>query len=87
MNSPWKLLREEPYRLFFPLGLLAGIYGVLLWPLYYAGHLSFHPGEAHTRLMIEGSLGAAALCRGGRKGHGLDAGLQPPTTLQLSGDD
>jgi hypothetical protein len=40
-----------------------------------------------SRLMIEGSLGAAALCRGGRKGHGLDAGLQPPTTLQLSGDD
>ena len=40
-----------------------------------------------ARLMIEGSLGAAALCRGGRKGDGLDAGLQTPTTLQLSGDD
>jgi len=52
------LLRREPYRLFFPLGILAGIYGVMMWPMLYAGLLKFYPGEAHTRLMIEGFMGA-----------------------------
>lgn len=55
---PLAILRTEPYRLFFPLGILAGIWGVMLWPLYYSGHLSFHPGEAHTRIMIQGFMGA-----------------------------
>ena len=47
--------------MFFPLGILAAIGGVLLWPMLYAGWLSFYPGEAHTRLMIEGFLGAFVL--------------------------
>lgn len=51
-------MREEPYRLFFPLGVLAGIWGVMMWPMAYGGWLRFYPGEAHTRLMIEGFLGA-----------------------------
>lgn len=52
------MMREEPYRLFFPLGALAGTWGVMLWPALYAGKLRFYPGEAHTRMMVEGFIGA-----------------------------
>jgi len=52
---------EEPYRLFFPLGMLAGMGGVLLWPLYYGHWLGYNPIDAHPRLMIEGFLGAFVL--------------------------
>lgn len=52
---------EEPYRVFFPLGVLAGMGGVLLWPLYYAKWLGYNPIDAHPRLMIEGFLGAFVL--------------------------
>lgn len=49
----------EPFRIFFPLGVLAGISGVSLWPLFFAGlHHSFYPGAMHARLMIEGFMGA-----------------------------
>lgn len=54
-------LRAEPFRLFFPLGLLASLLGVSLWPLVYAKWLSFYPGEAHARLMIQGFVGAFAM--------------------------
>jgi uncharacterized protein involved in response to NO len=37
------------------------MWGVLLWPLFYAGHLEFYPSEAHTRIMIQGFLGAFVL--------------------------
>lgn len=49
---------EEPFRIFFPLGLLAGISGVLLWPLHFAGIHQFYPGVMHARLMVEGFLAA-----------------------------
>ena len=52
------MVRREPYRILFPLGMVAAIVGVLLWPLWYAGWLPFYPGEAHTRMMIEGFMGA-----------------------------
>ena len=61
MNRTWKMVLEEPYRVFFPLGVIAGIWGVMMWPILYAGWLSFYPGEAHTRLMVEGFMGAFAL--------------------------
>lgn len=49
----------EPFRIFFPLGVLAGISGVSLWPLFFSGiHHSFYPGVMHARLMIEGFMGA-----------------------------
>lgn len=51
----------EPYRIFFPLGILAAIAGVLMWPLLYAGKLDFYPGEAHSRVMIDGFMGAFVL--------------------------
>lgn len=53
--------RKEPFRLFFPCGILASVIGVSLWPLVYAGWLTFFPGEAHARLMIEGFVGAFAI--------------------------
>jgi uncharacterized protein involved in response to NO len=53
-----QLCCEEPYRIFFPLGVLVGISGVSLWPLFFAGIHKFYPGVMHARLMIEGFLGA-----------------------------
>lgn len=61
MKRVWRIVLEEPFRLFFPLGLLAAIWGVMLWPWWYAGRLPFYPGEAHTRMMIEGFLSAFVL--------------------------
>ncbi len=54
------MVMEEPYRVFFPLGAMAGIFGVLMWPLFYGGHLGFYPNEAHARIMIGGFIGAFA---------------------------
>lgn len=51
----------EPFRLFFPIGIVASVIGVSLWPLLYAGWLGFYPAEAHARLMIEGFVGAFAI--------------------------
>ncbi len=48
---------EEPFRLFFPVGMAVGLAGVLLWPLFYAGWLTHYPGIVHTRLMIQGFAG------------------------------
>ena len=47
----------EPFRLFFPAGMLFGLMGILLWPAFYAGWLPYYPGFAHTRLMIDGFAG------------------------------
>ena len=51
-----QLFCEEPFRLFFPVGLTLGIVGVSLWPLYYAGLIATYPATAHARLMIEGFM-------------------------------
>ena len=48
---------KEPFRLFFPEGVLAGILGVSLWPLYFSGFNQFYPGEAHARIMAYGLFG------------------------------
>ncbi|MEI7911164.1 MAG: NnrS family protein [Verrucomicrobiota bacterium] len=61
MTRLWRMILEEPYRVFFPLGMLAGMGGVLLWPLYYSQWLGYNPVDAHPRLMIEGFLGAFVL--------------------------
>lgn len=55
-GSSIQLLCREPFRLFFPVGLLLGITGVSLWPLYYAGAITVYPATAHARLMIEGFM-------------------------------
>lgn len=51
-------LGAEPYRIFFLLGILWSVVGVLLWPLFYHGYLSTHPLVTHSRLMIEAFGGA-----------------------------
>jgi len=60
MKKPsfFQLACSEPYRFFFPLGLLAGMVGVALWPLYFAEVFEWHPGILHARLMVEGFMGA-----------------------------
>lgn len=55
------LCAAEPYRVFFPLALVAGIVGVTLWPLFYSGKLAYYPMFAHARLMIEGFVGGFAM--------------------------
>lgn len=58
MNARISKILEEPFRIFFPLGILAGIWGVMMWPMLYGGWLKFYPGEAHMRMMVEGFMGA-----------------------------
>ena len=78
------MVLEEPYRVFFPLGVLAGIWGVMMWPLFYGGHLTFYPNEAHARLMVCGFMGAFVLgflgtafprLTGGRRWSAAEFGL------------
>jgi uncharacterized protein involved in response to NO len=52
-----ELCCEEPFRIFFPLGVFFGISGVSLWPLYFSGLHKFYPGIMHARMMIEGFMG------------------------------
>lgn len=57
-NSAFKLTRlSEPFRLFFPVGMVFGIIGVALWPLFFAGALGYYPSIVHPRLMIDGFAG------------------------------
>ncbi len=58
MKHIWRLWMEEPYRLMFPVGMLAGIAGVMMWPLLYAGMIGFYPRDAHPRVMLQGFMGA-----------------------------
>jgi uncharacterized protein involved in response to NO len=48
----------EPFRIFFPIGLLFGVIGVALWPLFVWHAINFYPRDAHLRLMIEGLMGS-----------------------------
>ncbi|MEO6034557.1 MAG: NnrS family protein, partial [Verrucomicrobiota bacterium] len=48
---------KEPFRIFFPAAVLAGIIGVSLWPLYFWGVIQFYPGQTHARIMIGGLFG------------------------------
>jgi uncharacterized protein involved in response to NO len=56
--SYFQLCCEEPFRIFFPLGVLVALSGISLWPLYFAGWYKFYPGVMHARLMMEGFMGA-----------------------------
>jgi uncharacterized protein involved in response to NO len=51
-----KIFYQEPFRIFFPAGILLGLVGVSLWPLYYAGFIAAYPATAHARLMVEGFM-------------------------------
>ena len=52
-----KDIGREPFRIFFPVGILAGIVGVALWPLHFSGVAEFYPGQTHARIMIYGLFG------------------------------
>ncbi|MDQ3198980.1 MAG: NnrS family protein [Verrucomicrobiota bacterium] len=52
------LAAAEPFRIFFPLGLVLGAIGVSLWPLFYWHLIAVYPAPAHMRLMIEGLMGS-----------------------------
>ncbi len=45
-----------PYRILFPLGVLAGSLGLLLWILFQIRGINFYPRLAHANLMYFGSL-------------------------------
>jgi uncharacterized protein involved in response to NO len=47
---------EEPYRIFFPLGIAIGVAGVAIWPLYYFSITSGYSGRAHAFIQIEGFI-------------------------------
>ncbi|MEZ5277507.1 MAG: NnrS family protein [Opitutaceae bacterium] len=55
---PRSVAIREPYRLFFPAGLFAGLLGVALWPAWVWGGMALYPGPLHARLMSMGLLGA-----------------------------
>ena len=47
---------REPYRLFFPLGILFGIAGVAIWPLYSFGLTATYSGRSHALAQTYGFL-------------------------------
>ena len=53
----FQFFSQEPFRIFFPAGTLAGIVGVALWPLYFTGLTQFYPGLGHARIMAYGLFG------------------------------
>jgi len=60
-SNSLQMVADEPYRIFFPVALLAGVIGVMLWPLFYWQQLSYYPLYSHARLMIEGFVGGFAI--------------------------
>ena len=77
MKRICRMVSEEPYRIFFPSGVVAGIFGVMLWPMFYAGWLGFYPGDAHTRINRWVGHGRLIHC------HNLPAGV-PEASLLLN---
>jgi uncharacterized protein involved in response to NO len=47
---------SDPYRVFFPLGVVLGIAGVSIWLLYWLGLTAGYSGRAHAFVQIEGFL-------------------------------
>jgi uncharacterized protein involved in response to NO len=71
---------REPYRVFFPLGMLFGLCGVAIWPLYSFGVIATYSGRSHALVQIFGFLYAFIA------GFLLTAvprftGTQPPGTI------
>jgi uncharacterized protein involved in response to NO len=46
----------DPYRIFFPLGIVLGTAGVSIWPLYYYGLTPGYSGRAHAFVQTDGFL-------------------------------
>jgi len=47
---------SDPYLLFFPLGILLGLAGVVIWPLFYFGVISGYWGLSHAFVQADGFL-------------------------------
>jgi uncharacterized protein involved in response to NO len=47
---------KDPYRTFFPLGIILGTLGVSIWPLYYYGLTPGYSGRAHAFVQTDGFL-------------------------------
>jgi uncharacterized protein involved in response to NO len=56
-----EMCAAEPFRVFFPLGLAAGVVGLALWPLHLLGVMTMYPGLIHARVMVEGFLACFVL--------------------------
>src|SRR5947207_8270150 len=46
----------DPYRIFFPLGIILGLLGVSIWPVYYFGLTEGYSGRAHAFVQTDGFL-------------------------------
>lgn len=46
----------DPYRIFFPLGIILGAIGVSIWPLYYYGVTEGYSGRAHAFVQTDGFI-------------------------------
>src|ERR1051325_10857510 len=46
----------DPYRIFFPLGIILGLLGVSIWPAYYFGLTEGYSGRAHAFVQTDGFL-------------------------------
>ena len=46
----------DPYRIFFPLGILLGVMGVSIWPAYYFGITQGYSGRSHAFVQTDGFL-------------------------------
>lgn len=46
----------DPYRIFFPLGIILGATGAAIWPLYYYGVTEGYSGRAHAFVQTDGFL-------------------------------
>src|SRR5437667_6622225 len=46
----------DAYRIFFPLGIVLGVFGVSIWPLYYFGVTEGYSGRAHAFVQTDGFL-------------------------------
>ncbi len=55
-NRSLEQICQEPFRIFFPTGILLGLLGVSLWLLFYFGAVVTYPNVSHARLMIEGLM-------------------------------
>jgi uncharacterized protein involved in response to NO len=47
---------SDPFRLFFPLGIVLGVAGVSIWPAYYFGLTAGYSGRAHAFVQADGFL-------------------------------
>jgi uncharacterized protein involved in response to NO len=46
----------DPYRIFFPLGIVIGLMGVAIWPLYYFAITATYSGRVHAFVQTDGFL-------------------------------